>query len=65
MYETASDLWANGVIGSPSIPWEEMTRDERDGWARIRQAAVDASPELAEAVIARIPGAGQESEATR
>lgn len=49
-YEAASDLWANGVIGSPSIPWEEMSPDERGGWVRVRQAALQASPEVAEAL---------------
>lgn len=37
-YETAATLFASGVIGVPVIPWEEMSQDERDGWARIRQA---------------------------
>jgi hypothetical protein len=49
MYDTAKELWGTNIIGSPSVYWEYLSQDERDGWARIRQAAVDGSPELAEA----------------
>lgn len=39
-YETAAALFATGAIGVPVLPREELDRDERDGWAKIRQAAL-------------------------
>ncbi len=40
VYETAARLFEAGVIGVPVVPWEELTRDEKDGWAKVRQAAL-------------------------
>jgi hypothetical protein len=60
MYDKAADLWAAGVIGAPSIHWEEMTRDERDGWARVRlagaRAETAAAPRAAPPVPLPAPG---------
>ncbi len=40
VYEAAAFLLASGVIEVPGLPWELLTPDERDGWARIRQAGL-------------------------